>query len=118
MLLKALKSKIHRATLTGAEVDYPGSVAIDSGLLEAAGIMPYEVVLIADVTNGERLETYVVPAEKGSGKVVIMGAAARKMDEGDIVIIMNFALFEPAELKGHKPRVLAMDEKNRIKQIH
>jgi aspartate 1-decarboxylase len=117
MLIKALKSKIHRATLTGAQVDYPGSVAIDSALMEAAGIMPYEVVLIADVTNGERLETYVVPAEKNSGEVIIMGAAAKKMDQGDIVIIMNFALFEPKELKGHKPKVLAMDEKNRIKGI-
>ncbi len=116
MLLKALKSKIHRATLTGAQVDYPGSIAIDSALMEAAGIMPYEVVLIADVTNGERLETYVVPAKKDSGEVIIMGAAARKMDQGDIVIIMNFALFEPKELKGHKPKVLVMDEKNRVKE--
>jgi len=115
MLIKALKSKLHRATLTDAQIDYPGSVAIDSALLESAGIMPYEVVLIADVTNGERLETYVVPAEPNSGKVIIMGAAARVMKKGDIVIIMNFALYEPKELKGHKPRVLIMDEKNRIK---
>jgi aspartate 1-decarboxylase len=117
MLLKALKSKIHRATITGAEVDYPGSVAIDAELLEAAGILPYEVVLLADVTNGERLETYVVPAARGSGQVIVMGAAARKMEEGDIVIIMNFALFEPHELKNHKPRVLVMDEKNHIRKI-
>jgi aspartate 1-decarboxylase len=117
MLIKALKCKIHRATVTAAEIDYPGSVAIDSGLLEATGMMPYESVLIVDVTNGERLETYVVPAEKDSGKIVIMGAAARKIDEGDIVIIMNFALFEPKELKSLKPKVLVMDEKNRIKEI-
>ena len=115
MLIKALKSKLHRATLTDAQIDYPGSVAIDSALLGSAGIMPYEVVLIADVTNGERLETYVVPAEPDSGKVIIMGAAARVMKKGDIVIIMNFALYEPEELKGHKPRVLIMDEKNKIK---
>ena len=117
MLIKALKSKIHRATLTGAQVDYPGSVAIDPVLLEAAGIMPYEAVLIADINNGQRLETYVVPAERQSGDVIIMGAAARVMDKGDIVIIMNFGLFEPKELKGHKPKVLIVDERNQIKKI-
>ena len=91
MLLKLLKGKIHRATVTDAHIEYPGSIGIDSKLLEAANIMPYEAVLVVDVTNGARVETYVVPEAAGSGKIVILGAAARLMDPKDTVIIMNFA---------------------------
>ncbi|PKL48443.1 MAG: aspartate 1-decarboxylase [Planctomycetes bacterium HGW-Planctomycetes-1] len=116
MLIKILKSKIHRATVTDSLADYPGSIGIDSALMEAVGILPYESVLVADVNNGARLETYVVPEKAGSGKIVILGAAAKLMKKGDIIIIMNFAYFTPDEAKGFKPKVIVADEKNGIKE--
>jgi len=112
-----LKAKIHRATVTETKIDYPGSIAIDSKLMDAVGILPYEAVLIADVTNGARLETYAVPAEAGSGKIEVLGAAAHLINQGDIIIIINFAQFTPEEAKGHKPKVVVPDEKNQIKKI-
>ena len=117
MLVKALKAKIHRATVTEAHIDYPGSIGIDTDLLEAAGIKPYESVLVVDTNNGSRLETYVVPEEAGSGKIVILGAAARLIDPKDIVIIMNFAWFSPEELAVFKPNVVVPDENNRIAKV-
>jgi len=116
MLIKVLKSKIHRATVTDSLADYPGSIGIDSALMEACGIFPYESVLVADVTNGNRLETYVVPEKRGSGKISILGAAARLMEKGDIVIIMNFAYMTQDEAKNHKPKVIVANEKNGIKE--
>ncbi len=118
MYIKALKSKIHRATVTGSELEYPGSIAIDKELLDAAGIKNYETVLVANSNNGERVETYVVPAAVGSGEVTILGAAARKFEPGDIVIILNFGYYEPEEFSSHKPVVVIPDEKNKIKEIH
>ena len=115
MYIKALKSKIHRATVTGSELEYPGSIAIDKKLLDAAGMKHYETVLVANANNGERVETYVVPAEPGSGEVTILGAAARKFEKGDIVIILNFAYYKPEEFDGHKPKVVMPDEKNQIR---
>lgn len=115
-MLKLLKSKIHRATVTDSLIDYPGSIGIDSKLMEAVGILPYETVLVADVTNGNRLETYVVPEEPGSGKIIILGAAAHLMKKGDIVIIMGFALMTPDEVKQFKPKVIIANEKNGIKE--
>lgn len=117
MYIKALKSKIHRATVTDSELEYPGSIAIDKNLLDAAGMKHYETVLIANANNGERVETYVVPAEPGSGKIVVLGAAARKFERGDIIIILNFAYYEPDEFDGHKPIVVIPDAKNQIKEI-
>ncbi|MBN1123815.1 MAG: aspartate 1-decarboxylase [Sedimentisphaerales bacterium] len=117
MLIKALKGKIHRGTVTDTKVDYPGSVGIDVDLLEAAGILPYEEVLLANVTNGSRVETYVVPAEQGSGDIVVLGAAARLFSPGDIVIIMNFAYFTTEELTKHKPRVVVPDADNKVERI-
>jgi aspartate 1-decarboxylase len=114
MLIKALKGKIHRATVTATKIDYPGSIGIDSDLLEAAGIMPYEAILLANVTNGERLETYVVPAPPGSGDIVILGAAARMFSTGDIVIMMNFAFYTPEEMETHKPKIICPDKNNKI----
>jgi aspartate 1-decarboxylase len=114
MLIKALKGKIHRATVTATKIDYPGSIGIDTDLLEAAGIVPYESVLLANVSNGERLVTYVVPAPAGSGDVVVLGAAARMFSPGDIVIIMNFAFFTPEEMATHKPKVACPDANNRM----
>lgn len=116
MLVKILKSKIHRATVTDSLIDYPGSIGIDSALMEATGILPYESVLVADINNGARLETYVVPEKAGSGKIVILGAAAKLMKKGDIVIIMNFAYFTPDEVKDFKPKVVVADDKNGIKK--
>ncbi len=117
MLIQALKAKIHRATVTDSHIEYPGSIGIDSNLLETANINVYEKVLVVDVDNGARLETYVVPEEAGSGKIVILGAAARLINPGDLVIIMNFALFSPQEMESHKPIVIVPDEKNQIKEI-
>lgn len=114
MLLKLLKSKIHRAMVTDAKLDYPGSIEIDSELMTAAGVLPYESVVVADLENGSRLETYAVPADAGSKKIVILGAAARLVNPGDRVIILNFALFTPQEAKDFKPRVIVLDENNNI----
>ncbi len=118
MYIKALKSKIHRATVTGSELEYPGSIAIDKNLLDAAGMKHYEAVLIANANNGERIETYVVPAEAGSGEITILGAAARKFEPGDIIIIINFGFYTPEEFAEHKPIVVIPDENNQIKAIN
>ena len=114
MFLKLSKSKLHRATVTDAKLHYPGSIAIDSELLQAADICPYESVLVADLNNGNRLETYVVPAEAGSGKVVILGAAAQLIHPKDIVIIISFGYYTPEEAKTLKPKVIVPDENNKI----
>ncbi|HEV58174.1 MAG TPA: aspartate 1-decarboxylase [Phycisphaerales bacterium] len=117
MFIKALKGKIHRGTVTDTRVDYPGSVGVDADLLEAAGILPYEEVLLANVTNGARVETYVVSEPAGSGRIIVLGAAARRFSPGDLVILMNFAYFTADELKGHKPKVVVPDAHNRIERI-
>ena len=117
MLYKALKSKIHRARVTEAKVDYPGSVGVDSELLEAAGILPYEEVLLANITNGARLETYVIPEKPGNGDVIILGAAAKVFNPNDIIIMMNFGYFTGQEMKDLKPKVVVVDEMNKIKEI-
>ncbi len=116
MQVKVLKSKLHRATVTTTRLHYTGSIAIDSALMEASGILPYESVLVADITNGSRLETYVVPAEAGSGEVSVLGAAAQLVQPGDVVIIMGFAWMTPEEAAGHKPKVLVLGENNRIEK--
>ncbi|HUV63735.1 MAG TPA: aspartate 1-decarboxylase [Sedimentisphaerales bacterium] len=114
MFVKLLKSKLHRARVTATKLHYPGSMAVDSELMEAAGLLPYESVLVADLNNGNRLETYVVPAEAGSGEVVMLGAAARLIDVKDIVIILSFGLFTPEEAEAFKPKVVVLDENNKI----
>lgn len=116
MFVKLLKSKLHRARVTDARLDYPGSIAIDSALMDAAGLLPYESVLVADLNNGNRLETYVVPAEAGSGDIVVLGAAAQLVQPRDIVIILGFAYFTPEEAKQLKPKIVVLDENNRIIQ--
>jgi aspartate 1-decarboxylase len=114
MFLKVLKSKMHRAAVTKARIDYPGSIEIDSELMEACGLMPYESVLVADLNNGNRLETYVVPSESGSKDIIILGAAARLVNPGDRIIILNFAYITEDEKKAHKPKVIVLDESNNI----
>lgn len=114
MLVKILKSKLHRARVTDTKLHYAGSIAVDPELMEAVGFLPYESILIADITNGTRLETYIVPGDAGSGEVVILGAAAQLIKKGDIVIIFSFAYYRPEELKESKPKVVVLDENNKI----
>ena len=109
-----LKSKIHRATVTQADLDYVGSIAIDAELMEAADLLEGEQVVIADITNGARLETYVIPAPRGSGTITINGAAAHLVEAGDLVIIMSYAMVDDVEARRMKPRVVHVDESNRI----
>ena len=117
MLTKMLKGKIHRATVTDSHMDYPGSIGIDSKLLAAAGILPYEAVKVLDITNGSRLETYAIPEDAGSGKITILGAAAHLIKKGDIVIIMSFGYLTDEDVKSLKPRIVVVNEQNGIKEI-
>ncbi|OHB57382.1 MAG: aspartate 1-decarboxylase [Planctomycetes bacterium RBG_13_44_8b] len=114
MFVKLLKSKLHRATVTDTKLHYPGSIAIDSRLIEAAGYLPYEFVLIADLNNGNRLETYVVPAEADSGRITILGAAAHLIKPKDLIIVFSFGYYTPEEAKKHKPKIIVLDENNKI----
>jgi aspartate 1-decarboxylase len=109
-----LKSKIHRATVTQADLHYVGSIAIDRELMKAADLLENEQVVIADITNGARLETYVIPAPAGSGTIGINGAAAHLVNEGDLVIIMSYATVEDSEARAMKPTVVHVDENNRV----
>lgn len=117
MTLEMLKSKIHRATVTQAELNYVGSITIDESLMEAAGIIEYEKVQIADVDNGARFETYVIAGEAGSGIICLNGAAARMVSTGDKVIIMSYAQMQPEEIKENPPKVVFVDEKNQITSV-
>ena len=114
MELTLLKAKIHRATVTQADLDYVGSITIDSNLLAESGIMEYEMVAIADIDNGSRVETYVIAGEAGSGIICLNGAAAKCVNVGDKVIIMAYAQMTPDEAKSHKPTVLFVDDNNKI----
>ena len=107
------KSKIHRATVTGADLNYEGSITVDSELLKLADILPYEKVDIYNVTNGERFSTYVIPGEPGSGEVCLNGAAARKVQKGDIVIIVSYCELSEDEIENFSPTVVLVDEENR-----
>jgi aspartate 1-decarboxylase len=108
------KSKIHRATVTKADLHYVGSVTIDADLMDAADLLPGEQVAIVDVTNGARLETYVIEGERGSGVIGINGAAAHLVHEGDLVIIISYATMSDADAKAFIPSVVFVDEHNRI----
>ena len=112
-----LKGKIHRAAVTDADIDYVGSITIDRDLMDAAGILEYEKVAVADVDNGARLETYTIAAERGSGMICLNGAAARLVNKGDKVIIMAYADMTPDEAKTHRPKVVFVDECNGIKSV-
>lgn len=114
MFVKVLKSKLHRARITETRLHYAGSILIDRALMDAAGIVPYEAVLVADLDNGNRLETYAVADEPGSGSVVILGAAARLIKQGETVIILSFAYCTADEAENMKPKVVVLDEKNNI----
>ncbi len=109
------KSKIHRATVTDANLEYEGSITLDPVLMEAADIVEYERVQVVDINNGARLETYVIRGRPGRGEVVLNGAAARLVQVGDRVIIMSYAAYEEDELEGFEPRVVLVDDANRIR---
>lgn len=117
MVLNMLKGKIHRATVTQAEVDYIGSITIDQDLMDAAGILEYEKVQVADVERGTRLETYVISGEPGSGVICLNGAAAHLVTPGDKVIIMCYAQMTPEEARESKPCVVFVDEDNKIARL-
>jgi aspartate 1-decarboxylase len=110
-----LKSKIHRATVTDAQLHYPGSITIDPVLMAAADIVEHERVEVYNVTNGARLATYAISGESESGVICINGAAAHLVDPGDVVIIASYAEYEEKELTGHNPRVILVDSQNRIR---
>lgn len=109
MLIEVLKSKIHRVTVTEANLNYIGSITIDRDLMDAAGIIPGERVYIVDNNNGERFDTYAISGERGSGMICLNGAAARKVHPGDIVIIMAYAQLTPEEAAGFEPKVIFPD---------
>ena len=117
MTVEMLKGKIHRAAVVQAELDYVGSITVDEELLEAAGIMEYEKVQIVDVNNGSRFETYTICGKRGSGMICLNGAAARQVQVGDHVIIMCYASMTPEEAKTHRPKVVFVDEENKIHQV-
>ena len=117
MMRIMMKSKIHRATVTQADLHYVGSVAIDLDLMEAADLLEGEQVTIADITNGARIETYVIPGPRGSGVIGINGAAAHLVHPGDLVIIMSYALMDEVEARAMKPRVVHVDGRNRVVKI-
>ena len=115
MLRVMMKSKIHRATITQADLDYEGSLTVAAELLRAADILPYEMVHIYNISNGERFETYAIEGEENSGIICLNGAAARKGAPGDLIIITTYATYEAAELERHKPKVILVDRHNRLK---
>ncbi|MBR6996196.1 MAG: aspartate 1-decarboxylase [Ruminococcus sp.] len=117
MEISMLKSKIHRAVITQAELNYVGSVTIDEDLMDAAGLFEYEHVHIVNVNSGSRIETYVIAGERGSGVICLNGAAARAGQKGDPVIIMSYAAMTPEEIKSHRPKVVFVDDKNAIVRV-
>ena len=117
MTIKMLKAKLHRATVTQAELDYVGSITVDMDLLEQAGILEYEKVQIVDVNNGSRFETYTIAGERGSGVMCLNGAAARMVQTGDKIILMAYAQVTPEEASELRPTVLFVDEKNKVTKV-
>ncbi|WP_160066850.1 aspartate 1-decarboxylase [Sphingobacterium bovisgrunnientis] len=114
MMIEVMKSKIHRARVTQAELNYVGSITIDEDLMDAADILANEKVQIVNNNNGARLETYVIPGERGTGTICLNGAAARMVQVGDIVIIISYALMDREEARAHKPRLVFPDDNNRL----
>lgn len=117
MQINMLKSKIHRATVVQSELDYVGSITVDEALMEAAGIYEYEKVQIADVNNGNRFETYVIAGERNSGMICLNGAEAHMVNIGDKIIIMCYAQMTPEEAKENKPKVVFVDDDNKMTRL-
>lgn len=114
MLITVMKSKIHRAVVTGTKLDYEGSIAIDKALMETAKIYPNEMVQVLNLNNGNRFETYVIEAKKGSGEISLQGPAARLGHKGDIIIIISYCQLKPEEIASHQPAKIKVDNKNRL----
>ncbi|TCJ05477.1 aspartate 1-decarboxylase [Cytobacillus praedii] len=117
MFRTMMNGKIHRAVVTEANLNYVGSITIDTEILDAVGMVPNEKVQIVNNNNGARFETYIIPGERGSGVICVNGAAARLVQEGDIVIIISYAMIAEENISNHEPKVAIMDEKNRIKNM-
>lgn len=117
MFRMMMNSKLHRATVTEANLNYVGSITIDEDLLDAANLYPNEKVHIVNNNNGARFETYIIAGERGSGVICVNGAAARLVQEGDIVIIISYVYMSEAEARSHTPTVLLMDEQNQIEEV-
>jgi aspartate 1-decarboxylase len=118
MMRKMLKSKLHRATITGSDLNYVGSITVDPDLLEAADLLEHELVHVLDVNNGSRFETYTIAGDRGSREVTVNGAAARLVHTGDIVILVSYAGYEESEIARHEPRVVHVDADNRIVDVN
>lgn len=114
MFRQMLRSKIHRATVTGAYLEYEGSLTIDEELMEAAGILPYEAIICSNLNNGERFMTYAISGKRGSGEIVLNGPTARKGAVGDQIIIFCYEYYGEEEIRKHGPRIVRVNEKNRI----
>jgi aspartate 1-decarboxylase len=112
-----LKSKIHRATVTGADIQYEGSITIDEELMDAARLVQYEQVDIYNISNGQRFSTYVIKGEPRKGEICLNGAAAKLVSKGDLIIICSYAVYEEEEVANHKPALVYVDEKNRMKEL-
>jgi aspartate 1-decarboxylase len=109
-----LRAKIHRVTVTDANLEYEGSLTVDEDLLDAAGILPYELVMISNLNNGERFTTYAIAGKRGGGEIVLNGPTARKAVIGDKIIVFCYEFYAEDEAKRHKPRIIQVDERNRI----
>ena len=118
MQYQMLQAKIHRATVTDSDLQYEGSITIDLDLIEAAGMREYQKVQVVDINNGSRFETYIMNGTRGSGTVCINGAAARLVHRGDLVIIFAYCLYDEIELDGYAPKIILVDDNNRIRQVH
>ena len=116
MTRNMLKSKIHRATVTDADLNYDGSITVDSALMEAADMLPHELVHVWDVNNGERFQTYVIPGDRNSGTICVNGSAARRVHRGDLLIIATFTWMDEAEALRHEPSVVLVDAQNRMRK--
>jgi len=114
MFRQMLRSKIHRATVTGAHLEYEGSLTVDEDLLDAAGILPYEAIVCSNLNNGERFMTYAIGGRRGSGEVVLNGPTARKGAVGDQIIIFCYEYYGEEEIKRHAPKIVRVDDKNRM----
>jgi aspartate 1-decarboxylase len=117
MLISLLKSKLHQARVTDANLEYPGSMGVSRELLAASGLLPYERVLVSNIANGQRFETYVIPVDE-PGQIILNGAAAHCGKRGDRVIVMSFALLHTDEVAAHQPTVAVLDAQNHVIEIH
>jgi aspartate 1-decarboxylase len=113
-----LQGKLHRGVVTDVHIDYPGSLTVDLDLIEACGLLVHQKIQLLNITNGVRLETYLIPGPRGGRDIVVNGAAARLAVKGDRVIVCGYALYDAAELRTHHPKVVVLDEANRIVETH